>query len=66
MSQYEAHHGKFRFIIENDPIASWCLYIYEGKDCTHDYLQDTFEMAIGQAEDDFGVPKEAWRPSIQN
>jgi hypothetical protein len=37
------------------------LYVYENGVDTHDYLQETLEIAMDQAFEDFGVPKNAWR-----
>ncbi len=47
--------------IEYDPYAGYYLYVFEGNKCIRDYLQDTLEIAIECALDDFGVPKEAWK-----
>jgi hypothetical protein len=37
------------------------LFVYDNGVNTHDYLQDSLEMAMDQALDDFGIPKSAWR-----
>lgn len=38
------------------------LYVYDGKTGinTHDYLQDTLDIAKQQALEDFGVPLDSW------
>lgn len=48
---YEIHYG---------PAVGFYLYIFENNRCISDYLQDTLELAIECAWEDFGVPKEAW------
>ncbi|WP_341895032.1 hypothetical protein [Ferrovibrio terrae] len=47
--------------IQYDPSVGYYLYIFDSEDCTYDYLQDTFEIAVAQAEEDFGIPSSAWR-----
>lgn len=37
------------------------LYVWETGEGIEDQLQDTLESAIEQAEEDFGVPKDAWK-----
>jgi hypothetical protein len=56
----EARHGGSRFVIEHDSAVGWYLHVYKGEECTKDYLQDTAELALEQAEDEFGVPRSAW------
>jgi hypothetical protein len=58
-----AAHENLRLVIEHDPAVGWYLYVYQGGECTHDFLQDTLELAVEQAESDFGVSRSAWRPS---
>jgi len=50
-----------RFEIEHDPVIGFYLYVFEGKNCIGDYLQDTFEVAIESALEDYDVPKDAWK-----
>ena len=38
------------YAIEYQPPVGYYLFVYEGKGCTHDYLQDTLEFAKRQAE----------------
>jgi hypothetical protein len=46
--------------IKHDRYAGYYLYVYiDGKD-TYDYLQDTLEIAMEQAQEQFGVPLDAW------
>ncbi len=49
-----------RFVIEEEDGIGFYLYAYDGEKCTNDYLQDTFDMAVEQAEEDFGVKPSAW------
>ncbi|HBM90641.1 MAG TPA: hypothetical protein DD400_02005 [Rhodospirillaceae bacterium] len=51
----------FKDLNPNKPDTyGYYLYVWENNRCTYDYLQDTLEIAIEQAEEDFGVPKNAW------
>jgi len=36
------------------------LFVYEENRCTHDYLQDSIELAKAFAEEEFGVTTECW------
>ena len=47
--------------IKHDPSVGFYLYIFENGKCIHDYLQDTLELAIECAWEDFGVRKNAWK-----
>jgi hypothetical protein len=49
-----------RYEIKYDPSEGFYFYVFENSKCIHDYLQDTLELAIECACEDFGVPKEAW------
>ncbi len=46
--------------IKYDLRAGFYLYVFEEGKCVSDYLQDTLELAMECALEDFGVPKEAW------
>ena len=46
--------------IKHDPNVGFYLYVFENEKCINDYLQDTLELAIECAWEDFGVPKESW------
>jgi hypothetical protein len=56
----EATHDGRRFTIEEDSTAGYYLYIFDGQRCTHDYQQDTLEVAKKFALEEFGVPEDAW------
>jgi hypothetical protein len=47
--------------IKHDPLVGFYLYVFEDGKCIRDYLQDTLELAMECAWEDFGVPKEAWK-----
>lgn len=48
------------YVIKQDPSVGFYLYVFEGDKCIFDYLQDTLELAMESAWEDFGVPKDAW------
>jgi hypothetical protein len=50
-----------RFVIERDEAAGFYLYVYEDDRCIRDDLQDTLEMAMLVALEDYQVPKESWK-----
>lgn len=54
------NNKNMRFEIEHDSKAGYYLYVWEGDRNTYDYLQDTLEIAMEQAEEEFGVPTSAW------
>ena len=46
---------------QSQPSVGFYLYVYEDGKCIRDYLQDTFEIAVDMAHEEFGVPKEGWK-----
>jgi hypothetical protein len=50
-----------RFEIVHDPIAGFYLHVFENGKCIRDHLQDTLEIAIESALEDYDVAKDAWR-----
>jgi hypothetical protein len=56
----QAEHGGRRFRIVHDAAAGFYLYVYDGARCTHDYLQDTVDLAREFAREEFGVPVHSW------
>lgn len=48
------------FEIKEDPAAGFYFYVFEDDKCIFDYLQDTFEIAVEYAWDNYGIPKNAW------
>ncbi len=53
--------GKYqRFVIELDRHVGFYLYVFEGERCVYDYLQDTLEIVMDQAFEQFQVPRDAW------
>jgi hypothetical protein len=55
--------GRVRARIEEDEAAGFYLYIFDRDSgaCTHDHLQNTVEVALEQAEEDFALAKDKWR-----
>jgi hypothetical protein len=47
--------------IKHVPLVGFYLYVFENGKCIRDYLQDTLELAIEFAWEDFSVPKDAWK-----
>lgn len=47
--------------INHDPFAGFYLYVFEGDKCIQDYLQDTLEIAMECAWEDYSVPKNLWK-----
>lgn len=47
--------------IKHDPFAGFYLYVFEGNRCIHDDLQDTLEIVMECAWEDYKVPKNAWK-----
>jgi hypothetical protein len=59
-----AEHKDRKFVIEcGGEGVGFYLYIFSGERCTHDYLQNTFELTKKFAFEEFGVPLESWQPS---
>jgi hypothetical protein len=48
------------FEIKEDPSVGFYLYVFENDKCIYDHLQNTFEMAVESAWEDYGVPKSSW------
>jgi hypothetical protein len=49
------------FEIKHDPLVGFYLYVFESGKCIRDHLQDTFEIAVESAMEDYDVPEDAWR-----
>lgn len=47
--------------IKYDPAAGFYLYVFEDNKCIRDYLQETLEIAMECAWEDYAVPKNAWK-----
>ncbi|MEW6451900.1 MAG: hypothetical protein AB1490_14685 [Pseudomonadota bacterium] len=50
-----------RFMIERDESVGFYLYVYEDDRCVRDHLQDSLELAVQQAFEEFSVPKDSWQ-----
>jgi hypothetical protein len=59
MNLYADHSG-IEAAIEFGGDAGWYLYLTLPSGETRDYLHDTREIAIQQAEEEFGIPAAAW------
>ncbi len=49
------------FEIKYDPTFGYYLFVFENGKCIRDHLQDTFEIAVESAIEDYDVPEDAWR-----
>lgn len=56
----QAEHAGRRFRIVHDAAVGFYLCVYEGARCTHDYLQDTLDLALEFAQDELEVPIVSW------
>jgi len=56
---------KRHYMIDFDPSVGYYFYVFDRDQCVQDYLQDTLELAITLAWEDFGVSKNAWK-QIEN
>lgn len=56
------HPKGWTFAIHDEPsMNSYYLYVWDADgNNTHDYDQDTLEIAKEQAYEDFGVPMDSW------
>ncbi len=57
---YITYKGSKKLVIEEDRGVGFYLEVYEDDKCISDYLQDTLEIAMEQAEELFGVPNSSW------
>ena len=48
------------FEIKHDPVVGFYLYVFERGKCIRDPLQDTFEIAVESALEDYDVSEDAW------
>lgn len=51
------------FVIEEDTVG-WYLIIYCESKSSNDYLFDTLEEALFEAENKFNIPKNEWQEEI--
>jgi len=47
--------------IKEDPFVGFYLFVFKDNKCIRDHLQDTLEIAIECALEEYGVPKNAWK-----
>lgn len=50
-----------RYEIKHDRSAGFYLFVYENDQCVRDHLQDTLEIAMECAWEEYGVIKNMWR-----
>ena len=50
-----------KFEIKHDPSVGFYLYVLENDKCICDHLEDTQEIAMNVAFEDYNVPKDAWK-----
>jgi hypothetical protein len=55
------HLTSRHFEIKHDPFAGFYLYVFENGKCVRDHLQDSLEIAIESALEDYGVPEDTWK-----
>ena len=60
--KFITEHNNLRFEIEEDlPELGFYLYVFdENNKCVRDYLQDSKNMAMHFALEEFGVPLTSW------
>lgn len=58
--KWHAYYNSRYFEIHHDPLVGFYLYVFERKKCVRDYLQDTLELAMNHAWEEYGVRKEIW------
>jgi hypothetical protein len=61
MNLVAEHNGILARLREDLPDVGWYLYITLPSGESRDHLQDTKELAITQAEDDYNIPPSAWQ-----
>lgn len=53
--------GNYTFILEQDlPHIGWYIYVYDGKKCIYDNLQDNRDIAIDVLFQEFNCPRDLW------
>ena len=55
------HDGIHARIVEERSDIGWTLHILLPTGRSKDHLQDTKDIALSQAEDDYHIPRESWR-----
>jgi hypothetical protein len=60
MTLIAEHQGTTGRIVQDRPDVGWYLYISLPTGQSRDHLQDTKEIAVSQAEEEYGIPSSAW------
>jgi len=58
---FEIRHHVLTDAVTGQTEEGYALYVWTNGKGSHDYLQDSLEIAKGFALEKFGVPPEAWR-----
>jgi hypothetical protein len=61
MTLVAEHQGTTARIVQDRPDVGWYLHISLPSGESRDHLQDTKEIAVSQAEEDYGIPSSAWQ-----
>jgi hypothetical protein len=61
MRKWTSQTEEQTFQIEEDIGIGFYLYVYESGKCVKDYLQDSFDFAVEQAQEEFGVEAQSWK-----
>ncbi len=60
MTLVAEYKGTSARIVHDHPDVGWYLYVSLPSGQTRDHLQDRIDIAISQAEEDYGIPTTAW------
>ena len=50
-----------KYEIEYEPGVGFYLYVYKNEECVKDYLQDSLEISMDLAQEEYGARKDAWK-----
>jgi hypothetical protein len=68
MNRKKFQHQKDQlFYVIKENAVGWYLIVYLNKnedESSHDYLLDTFDEALIEAEERFGIPKNSWKEIV--
>ncbi len=66
-SRLQATHAGKNFLIEDGGGGvGYYLYVFDKNRCTHDYLEDTVDLAKQCAFHEFAVPLQSWNASFES
>ncbi len=61
--RYYSKNDNISYVIEED-LVGWYLIVYKNNQSSQDYLFDTFEEAVIEAENKYGIAKNKWKENI--